>query len=439
MIERIKQKLSTKQQKIQLLKLIVVSIFLLGVGYIFPACTSSVQEKKPAESPFQPLPENVVATDKMEDVDFSQFKHDSPRHQTVPCLLCHIQKDEKTQQPKFASHQTCAGCHTPQFEDKAHPICVTCHTDQGSEKLKPFPAMKSFRAEFNHTAHFKETDCATCHQMQGDGMTVPSSGDAHATCFQCHTTDKIVGEKNIGSCSTCHVAGAANRIVDSTEKIGFNFAHSKHSGLDCKSCHSATGSGNKMSEITVGMHSGQANSCVTCHNNQRAFGATNFNDCRRCHEEVSSAKSFGVNFNHSLHTKTNCATCHKSGGSGATFTVPNTQAAHTTCFQCHSPNKDSGKLTTSKCFQCHQIGGTNDIKPSPSSIAGNFSHNKHSVMDCDSCHTNKGGQMNAPAVVVHKATKATLSCATCHNNQVAFGPEDFTNCKRCHTNGNFKF
>lgn len=439
MMERIKQKRITQQQKIQWLKMIVLSIFLLGFGYIFPACTSSVQEKKPVtESPFQPLPEVVKATDKMEDVDFSRFSHDGPRHQTVPCLMCH-QRNEESVHPKYPSHAVCSGCHTPQFEDKTHPICVICHTEQGSEKVKPFPQMKSFRVEFNHTAHFKETNCATCHKVQGVGMTVPAGSNAHETCFQCHTSDKVVGEKNIGNCSTCHVAGTANRIVPAMQNIGFNFAHAKHSGLGCNSCHSPAGSGNKMSEINVAMHSGQANSCATCHNNQRAFGASNFSDCRRCHQEVGGARSFGVKFNHSDHIgKANCATCHKSSGNGATFTVPNGQTAHTTCFQCHQPMKDSGSFTSGKCFQCHQIGGTNDIKPSPSTIAGNFSHTKHKGMDCNSCHTNKGGQMQAPTVAMHKASKTGLNCASCHNNQKAFG-EDFTNCKRCHTGGNFKF
>ncbi|MBX7169942.1 MAG: hypothetical protein K1X72_03220 [Pyrinomonadaceae bacterium] len=422
--------------KIRLQKLIVLSFGILICGYLFSSCTSQIQEKPPAESPFKPLPESLVSTDKMEDVDFSQFKHDSARHKTVPCLLCH-QRTDDSPKPKFAQHATCAGCHTPQFADSSHPICAVCHTDKDSGKLKPFPQIKSFGVQFNHTAHFKETNCATCHKPQGDGMTIPSAANAHETCFQCHTTDKVVGEKNIGSCSTCHQPGPANRITDSNQSIGYNFNHNKHSGLDCNSCHSSTG-GNKMSEINISMHSGQSNSCATCHNSQRAFGANDFSDCRKCHQEVASTKNFGVKFDHSKHVKTDCAVCHKSGGAGINFSVPNSKTAHTTCFQCHSPMKDKGSFTTSKCFQCHQIGGTNNIQPSPQKIPGNFAHQKHNFLDCDNCHTSDHGQMNVPTVVMHKPNKATLSCATCHNNQAAFG-EDFSNCKRCHTNGSFKF
>ena len=270
-------------------------------------------------------------------------------------------------------------------------------------------------------------------------MTVPAGSNAHSTCFQCHTTDKIVGDRNIGSCSTCHVTGAPNRIVDSARNIGFNFNHAEHNAVGCSSCHNPVGEGNKMSEISVAMHSGQANSCATCHNDQKAFGANKLTNCSQCHQEVGAARSFGVAFNHADHAKADCATCHKTASKGAVFTIPNGQAAHSNCFQCHSPTKNSRTFTSSSCFQCHQIGGKNDIKPSSVTIAGNFSHSKHNAMSCDSCHNSKSGQMSAPAVVMHKTSKTGFNCASCHNNQTAFGGEDFTNCRQCHTSGNFKF
>jgi c(7)-type cytochrome triheme protein len=434
MTERAEQKKSDLKRRLQ--GIILVSFACLMLGAFLFSCTSSVQEKKVTESPFQPLPEEVVATDTMEDVDFSKFKHGSVRHSTVPCLLCH-QRNEESPQPKFSSHTPCLGCHTPQFKDNSHPICVICHTEPNSEKLKPFPAMASFKAHFNHTAHFKETNCTTCHKTQGSGMTVPARAAAHAVCFQCHTSNAIVGEKNIGSCSTCHEPGAANRIVDSTKNIGFNFDHTRHAGVSCTSCHSPLASGNKMSAITVSMHSGAPNSCATCHNEKRAFGANDFSDCRRCHQEVAGARGFGIRFNHAVHEKTNCATCHKAGASGVNFSVPNGETAHKTCFQCHSPGKSGGGFTRSSCFTCHQIGSTNDVSPPPAVIAGNFSHTKHEFLDCSSCHTPAGGKMSAPLVVMHRAAKATVSCVSCHNNETAFG-EDFSNCRRCHTGDKFK-
>jgi c(7)-type cytochrome triheme protein len=435
MIKRAKQEESKYKNNLQ--KLVVFSFFCLMFGYLLTSCTNQIQEKQKTESPFQPLPESLTATDPMDDVDFSKFKHDGERHQNVPCLFCH-QRNEDSPKPKFASHTTCVGCHTPQFKDKTHPICVICHTGQDTEKLKPFPAMTTFKVNFNHAAHFKETSCATCHKTEGNGMTVPSGGNAHETCFQCHTSDKMVGEKNIGSCSTCHVPGTPNRIDISMPKLGVNFDHSKHGAVNCSDCHSPAGGGNQMSAITVSMHSNAPNSCTTCHNEKRAFGANDFSDCRKCHQQIADVKSFGIKFNHSDHAKKDCATCHKSGGAGINFSVPNGTTAHKTCFQCHSPTKDNGSFTSSKCFMCHQPSNTNNIPPPPAVINGNFSHTKHNFFECNNCHTTKGGKMDVPSVVMHKATKSALNCATCHNNQVAFG-EDFSSCKKCHTGSKFKF
>ena len=434
MIERAKQEKSKYAKRLQ--EVVVLSFFCLMSGYFLISCSSQIQEKQKPESPFKPLPDTLVSADTMDDVDFSHFKHDSVRHSTVPCLLCH-QRNEESPKPKFSSHTPCVGCHTPQFKDNTHPICVTCHTGQNTEKLKVFPAMTSFKANFNHSAHLKETNCATCHKTQGGAMTVPAGANAHETCFQCHTSDKMIGEKNIGSCSTCHEPGTPNRINVSMKPVGFNFDHTKHGGLNCSSCHNA-GAGNQMSAITVSMHSNAANSCATCHNEKRAFGANDFSDCRKCHQEVANARSFGIKFNHSDHAKKDCATCHKSGGAGINFTVPNGENAHKTCFQCHSPMKAGGSFTSSKCFICHQVNGSNNIFPSPATIGGNFSHTKHSFFECNNCHTTKGGKMDVPSVVMHKASKSASNCATCHNNQVAFG-EDFSSCKKCHTGSKFKF
>ncbi len=407
--------------------LIAIPIFTI---YFLSACTSSVVEKKETESPFKPLPENMVGTDTMDDVDFSKFRHDNEKHSEIPCLLCHQQKDEAFR-PRFASHTPCAGCHTPQFEDKNHPICSTCHTGPDTAELKRFPSIASFRTKFDHSAHIGLTSCSTCHAQQGDGMSVPAGGDAHASCFTCHTADKVIGDRNIGSCSTCHEAGSPNRISDSRATIGFNFDHGNHSRMSCNNCHKPLG-GNNMSAIAVSEHKNLQNSCATCHNSRRAFGPSRMSDCRRCHTELPSGGRFGVRFSHSVHTGTDCATCHKQGASN--FSVPNSQTAHTTCFQCHAPGKAASSKST--CFACHQIGGGMDIRPSRAVIPGNFKHSAHEFMGCDSCHAPSGGKMTAPTVRMHKAQGAGTTCATCHDNQGAFG-EDFANCRRCHVGGQF--
>ncbi|MBX3297911.1 MAG: hypothetical protein KF736_00440 [Acidobacteria bacterium] len=407
---------------------------LFLAGYLLAACTPAIVEKKVQESPFKPLPDSLVSTNAMEDVDFSRFRHDSERHRDVPCLLCHQQKDS-AQRPQFSSHTPCAGCHAPQFADNEHPICTICHTAKGTSELKHFPSIRSFTAEVEHSAHFKETACSTCHKPTGKGMSVPAGAGAHATCFQCHTQDKVVGERNIGSCSTCHQQGRPERLSSGATNVGFNFEHAKHRNVSCDSCH-ATTSDRAPVKIQVAMHSNAANSCATCHNGKRAFGASSFADCRRCHSEMPAGRSFGVDFDHGKHASQNCAVCHKTGG--VNFSVPNGQAAHTTCFQCHSPSKATGSVfTAGRCFVCHRPGGNNDIKASNPVIPGNFSHTKHAGFDCDSCHNKVGGKMDVPIPVMHRPSGQKMGCAACHNNEIAFG-EDFSSCKRCHTGGKFR-
>jgi hypothetical protein len=394
------------------------------------ACSSPIVEKAETESPVRPLPENLVGTDKMEDVDFSRFQHESVRHKELPCLLCHQQKDDRSS-AKFAPHASCSGCHTPQFENKAHPICSTCHTGPDTPELKPFPSIVSFKTKFDHTAHISLTSCSSCHATQGDGMSVPSGADAHASCFTCHAAEKVVDDRNIGSCSTCHEQGPPNRIVDARTSVGFNFGHADHSRLSCNNCHRPVG-GNDMSVIAVSQHKGVQNSCASCHNSRRAFGPNRLSDCRRCHTDFPSSTRFGAQFSHAVHTANDCAGCHKQGV--ANFSVPNGKNAHSTCFQCHAPGQSASAKST--CFSCHKIGGGIDIRPSRAVIPGNFAHAKHEFMDCDSCHTPSGGKMTAPVVRMHKAAGSATACVTCHDNQGAFG-EDPANCGRCHTGGEY--
>lgn len=420
---------------------LVILIFVcLFIGSFLPSCSNLKEEKPETVSPSMPSSTEItqnMAND-MQGVDFGVFKHESPQHDRLPCLLCHVRNDDSPK-PRLSGHTPCASCHVQQFADKSNAICTVCHTNKETGEVKAFPALASFNVKFNHAAHFKETNCAACHKNEnGGGMSKPSAADAHATCFQCHTADKLIGEKNIGSCSTCHEKGTPNRIVDTAKTIGFNFDHARHSGVNCQSCHNET-TGNQMSEISVAMHKDTTNSCATCHNEQKAFGANEFSDCRRCHQEVANVKSFGVKFAHTDHSKANCATCHKPGGNGVTFSIPNGQNAHTTCFQCHQPMKDSGSFTASKCFQCHQPGSSNKLNASTPVIKGNFNHTKHKKLSCNGCHTANSKGVSAPTVAMHKASKGMFSCASCHNNQKAFGGEDFSDCKRCHTSGNFKF
>ena len=224
--------------------------------------------------------------------DYSRFRHDTQQHTRMPCLVCHVRNDNRAAM-RFPGHIPCASCHQEQWTDNKQPICYICHT---STDVKPFPTLKSFRTKFDHGRHTKLANCATCHKpaSRGAALSVPSRLNGHVTCFQCHGPDAKSGDKDIGSCVTCHEQGRPGRFSAASRAYGVNFSHSEHArkGLSCAECHQVRAGmprGRQVSSPLVSMHFAPARtkSCGACHNNQRAFGGTDFSDCKRCHEGSS--------------------------------------------------------------------------------------------------------------------------------------------------------
>jgi c(7)-type cytochrome triheme protein len=223
--------------------------------------------------------------------NFSRFDHRSAEHGRMPCLLCHVRNDNsaRLRMPSNINHQPCAACHQAQFKDPASGICTICHTSGADGgPIKSMPGLQNFTSKFDHARHVRQTNCATCHSTNraGRGFSVPSGANAHVTCFRCHTA-----ESQIASCDTCHVGGRPLRNTDAAKAYSINFSHSAHvrgAGLNCASCHTVlagTAKGRQVTEPAAAEHFPLAGttSCSSCHNNKRAFGPPNFNDCRRCH------------------------------------------------------------------------------------------------------------------------------------------------------------
>ena len=159
-------------------------------------------------------------------------------------------------------------------------------------------------------------------------------------------------------------------------------------------------------------------------------------------------QSFNFSFDHGKHVRqTNCATCHRPARQGVAFSIPSGAAAHATCFQCHTPEKEVAGRNIGSCSVCHQAGRPASITTAAKAFTENFSHQRHlsgGKMNCAACHTVRavrslGEQVSSPVAKVHSAPGGTQSCASCHNNKRAFGPGDFSNCKRCHQGNSFKF
>lgn len=220
--------------------------------------------------------------------DFSKFKHSNPMHQRLPCLLCH-KRDDNSPVMKYSGHLPCTGCHQQQFDQgNQSPICSICHTATG---VKRFPTLRSFTARFDHANHARQTNCATCHKpsQRGAGFTILQRSNSHQTCFQCHAAN---ASNQMASCGTCHAPGRPPAASTESVKAYTTtpFRHSSHlRSMNCATCHTIRAGlprGRQVSAPFAQMHfaPARAQSCASCHNNQRAFGGEDFNDCHRCHQ-----------------------------------------------------------------------------------------------------------------------------------------------------------
>lgn len=230
--------------------------------------------------------------------DFSRFTHTNPNHSRLPCLLCH-QREDNLPKPTLPGHLPCTGCHTQQFADTNSPICAICHTNARSGAVKSFPTLRSFNVRFDHARHVSgaarpRAGCIACHKPSRGGvaLSIPAGLGAHNTCYQCHSPRSQSSSGNdISSCSTCHRIGRHARTSERARAYAVNFSHAKHAArqrLGCNDCHgvkAGMAQGRQVSAPQPLMHHAapRAQSCMTCHNNRRAFGGDDFTDCKRCH------------------------------------------------------------------------------------------------------------------------------------------------------------
>jgi len=225
------------------------------------------------------------------------------------------------------------------------------------------------------------------------------------------------------------------------------FAHTSgaHNRLPCATCHRRDAS------------SPQANRpghrpCAACHSQK--FAALSGPICTVCHtstepktaalKPMKGLQGFAVKFDHARHTSAACTTCHKPASRGAALSIPTGATAHATCYQCHTSRAQADGRDLSSCGVCHAPGRYERVSMSAKAYRVNFSHAEHrQKLNCNDCHRAKGGapqdQMTQPVPAMHRASGQTQNCKSCHNNQRAFGGDDFSDCKRCHQGQTFRF
>jgi c(7)-type cytochrome triheme protein len=229
------------------------------------------------------------------------------------------------------------------------------------------------------------------------------------------------------------------------------FQHSSrnHSRLPCLLCHRRESNAPRPKLPGSNGHL----PCAGCHAQQ--FSSSDSPICTICHTDVKTGatksfprlKSFRMNFEHARHLNmggVSCATCHRPAGGGVALSIPTGFNAHATCYRCHTPRAQSGGRDISSCGTCHQLGGYSRTPQSAPAFRVGFSHAKHQRVACNECHQVRAGmpqrrQVSAPEPLNHHATGRALSCMSCHDGRRAFGGDDFTVCKRCHTGATWHF
>jgi c(7)-type cytochrome triheme protein len=229
----------------------------------------------------------------------SKFSHAVAQHAAQACDSCH-RREGNDPQPRLPGHKACIDCHVTQFTTPSSPLCLGCHTNVESNNppLKAFPRLEDFGMRFDHASHMSgeahpEQGCTACHAptRRGVALSIPAGLAAHNNCYQCHTPGAQAGGRQIGSCSTCHALGGYSRVSTGAAAYRVNFSHAGHGprqGLRCDECHQVRSGVPRTQQVTAPrpeqhFGSGRAQSCMTCHNNRRAFGGDDFKDCKRCH------------------------------------------------------------------------------------------------------------------------------------------------------------
>lgn len=235
--------------------------------------------------------------------DYSKFSHTSPGPHAEfanasNCDSCH-QRNGTSAQPTLPGHKACINCHLAQFTTANIAMCTICHVnDLGNPNpgLKGFPGLRSFRVSFDHQQHQRVgAGCARCHTpaRRGMALTIPASLSAHTQCYSCHSPG--LSASNLSSCGVCHQVGGYARTSPNARAYAASFSHATHGPrqrLSCADCHTVRGGlpqSRQVSSPATFQHfaRSRAQSCMSCHNGQRAFGDSDFGDCKRCHKAAT--------------------------------------------------------------------------------------------------------------------------------------------------------
>lgn len=319
------------------------------------------------------------------------------------CGDCH---DPHKQLTPAASWQTCAssGCHARAdtltafhrgIPAKALADCGSCHKA--------------------HTWNLKGEACLSCHKnIFSDKPSLTQSASLPPARDTSEQLPRVFA-RFASLLQSPSVPGASPRQSSPRQSSPLRadrsepFKHSRHRGLACTACHSATGAVHGALLVRTKLQ------CETCHHGADPKGDGSAVTCASCHTSADLArapaqqtvdvkmsvyrtpKSRTLPFKHAWHTSQECVACHST---------PVTLAVARDCASCHADHH----VGTSACITCHagakQAHRRQDVHQG---CAGSGCHEDRSTL---------------------RLTATRNVCLTCHNDRVnhKIGRE----CAQCH-------
>ncbi len=381
---------------------------------------------------------------------------------TADCATCHQGGYSNTP-------NTCAGCHTDEYNATANPPhqssgfdtdCASCHSESTWQPAnfdhdgQYFPIASGTHrgawsecAECHITAgNFTTFNCTACHEHNKTNTDNEHQGVSGYTyqsdaCFTCHPTGTadgafdhnttsfpLTGAHTAAECTSCHAdgyMGTSTACVD-CHQADFNQASDpSHQTLslphDCASCHRtdpgwspATFAIHDQYYDLAGAHTAIATDCATCH--QGSYSNTP-NTCAGCHTDEYNATANPPHQNSGFDT--DCASCHSESTwqpanfdhDGQYFPIASGthRGAWSECAECHTT---AGNFTTFNCTSCHEHNKTNTDNEHQG-VSG-YTYQSDACFTCHPTGTADGAFDHNTTSFPLTGAHTAVECTSCH-------------------------
>ena len=385
----------------------------------------------------------------------------SGKHLKLECRKCHIENHIENKEMLLKAgkklnftflglDQKCVSCHFDEHREQLKNDCLTCHNMEG---WKPASGFDHNAVKFKLSGKHVNVECGKCHKPIADSNNpidseyIHFSNINHRDCSNCH--NDVHQGKFPQSCGNCH-SPTGWKNVNTT-----NFDHTKtkyplmgkHYDLKCEQCHN-------VGQPKTGL---KHNYCIDCHSDHHKgqfADRTSKGECGECHTVNGFTPSLYTLEMHSKseyplkksHLAVPCFLCHGDQSAEQNMSMTKFKFESTNCKTCHNdPHAGSVDKYISErgCEICHNLSGWPAVSYDHSAHGFKLD-GKHAAINCVKCHKPDEHAVKPKTIKFTGLKKECLSChIDIHRGQFATEIElagemtKQTDCRRCHTPGNW--